>query len=83
MTQGLVLGKLLFIIFLNDLIFIVNSKYMNLTLFADETTVSITSNTVADAMLKFSLHFSSIIEWFKHYLLITNWEKNKIYVSGY
>ena len=67
--QGSVLGPLLFLIFINDLVNIVNSK---IKLFADDTCLYISVDDVAEAAATINSDLSSVEGWAKDWAVSFN-----------
>jgi len=76
--QGPVLGPLLFLIYINDLAFILR-KHANPILFADDTNVIISSSNENEFKNKLNLVINKIVNWCKTNSLTINIEKNSIY----
>ena len=67
--QGSVLGPLLFLIFINDMVDLVNS---NIKLFADDTSLYLTVDNPAHAAEIINSDLTSIDEWSKNWLITFN-----------
>ena len=77
--QGSVLGPLLFLIFINDLalslsLSLYDLKFLNV-LFADDTTISVSSDNIDAAISSMRKIFDKIIEWINNNQLIINFDK--------
>jgi len=72
--QGLILGPLFFLIYINDLPTIIN-KDNNTVLFADDTSVITTDTNKDDFNLHTSMLFNDINTWFNNNLLNLNFSK--------
>ena len=77
--QGSVLGPLLFNIYLNDLLWFIDSDVCN---YADDTTPFCCDNNLVN--LKSNLEKDSLnaIEWFKNNYMVLNTDKCKLLVAG-
>jgi hypothetical protein len=62
--QRSILGPLLFVLYVNDLLKIINDKTLPI-LFADDTSLLVTSSTHEDLCTNTSIAFHSINDWFK------------------
>ena len=76
--QGSVLGPLLFIIYINDLPNCL--KYCKCVLFADDTTVYLSSNNRNDLRTRINSDLSNLGEWFRSNKLSLNVEKTEYMV---
>jgi hypothetical protein len=72
--QGSVLGPLRFLVYINDLLTIIN-KDNNIVLFADETSIIITDTNKDDFTLHANNLFNDINSWFTNNLLTLNFCK--------
>ena len=72
--QGSILGPLLFLLYVNDLPKIINEKTVPI-LFADDTSVLVTSLNYNDLHVKINSALHSINEWFKVNQLSINFNK--------
>jgi hypothetical protein len=62
--QGSILGPLLFILYINDLLQIINDNTVRI-LFADNTSLLVTSSTHEDLCANTNTAFHSINDWYK------------------
>ena len=72
--QGLVLGPLLFLIYVNDLPKTVNGKTVHI-LFADDTSIIVKSHNLKDFRTNMLTDFNYVSKWFKVNLLSINVDK--------
>ena len=73
MLQGLILGPILFNIFLNDLIlWLKNSDLHN---FADDNTIVVPCNNLTSLCQTLEKESESAIDWFKNNSIIANTDK--------
>ena len=70
--QGSVLGPLFFLIFINDLAYIILTKCK---LFADDTTLYDADNDLITLITKFKKNLEALIDWCKFNKLDLNWSK--------
>jgi hypothetical protein len=69
--QGLILGPLLFLLYINDLPKTINNKTIPILL-ADDTSLLVTSPNLNDFQVNINTVFHCIHEWFKVNLLSIN-----------
>jgi hypothetical protein len=74
--QGSVLGPLLFVLFMNDIY--VNEENAKLTLFADDTSLSLVAKENEDLEVKVHTVSNLLVQWFKSNLLNLNIKKTNI-----
>ena len=78
--QGSILRPLLFTIYVNDLpCAITNSK---INLYADDTALTVTSNTKSDLEQQLNKTLSQVAQWFKSNKLSLNIQKSKVMCFG-
>ncbi len=78
--QGSILGPMLFLLYVNDL-----AEYLGgckTSLFADDTTVYCSSNSLVEIVLSLRLEASNIIQWLRANRLTLNVTKTKFMVLG-
>jgi hypothetical protein len=75
-AQGSILGPLLFLIFINDLAYLLDED--NCKMFADDTTTCYTNISLSSLFSNFNLSVVKIQEWCCHNRLDINWDKTKI-----
>ena len=73
-AQGSVLGPLLFLIFINDLVW---SSSLTSVLFADDTTVTDKGDCPIVLIDRFKRRLEPLLEWVKNNQLTINWGKTK------
>ena len=71
--QGSILGPLLFLIFINDLLFFLSDTQAKL--FADDTTLYRSGENLQDIMKDFRLILADLLEWCSKNRLDINWTK--------
>ena len=74
MPQGSVLGPLLFLVYINDLPKAIEHKALPI-LFADVTTILLTSPNIFQLQSDLNIVFEQINKWFKSNLLFLNLDK--------
>ena len=72
--QGSIFGPLLFIIFINDLIWCTN---LDSILFADDTSQYDSSDNLVSLLRNFLKKFNKTTDWINHNHLFMNWSKTK------
>lgn len=78
--QGSILGPLLFITYINDLPSVV--KNCDIQLYADDTLLFYSSNSIEDIESCLSADLSSIISWLDSNYLFLNYKKTKVMLTG-
>ena len=78
--QGSILGPLLFIVYINNLPFVVQS--CDIQLYADDTLLFFSSNSTAEIQTDLSEDLNNIISWLENNFLFLNYSKTKKMVVG-
>ncbi len=76
--QGSVLGPILFILFVNDLPSCVAGVNAKVSLFADDTSLSLRAKTPAELETVAFSETSSLMQWFQRNLLLLNSAKTQV-----
>ena len=61
--QGSVLGPPLFIMYVNDLFHIINEEQCKMIMYADDTVIYTSKDSLVDGCNKLDIHFSSVLDW--------------------
>ena len=77
MPQGSSLGPLLFLIYINDVINIVDEKLLNM--FADDTSILITGSNTSDVVTETNAKIKAIDDFFKAHATQINETKTSFY----
>lgn len=75
LPQGTALSVLLFILYINDIVYA--TKNAKVVMFADDTTLTITSNSLTEAMNLMNNELNNIFLWLSENKLMLNVEKTK------
>ena len=78
--QGSVLGPILFLIYINDIIH--SSNKLKFLLFADDTTIFIQGNNLADISLTLNTELQKVSKWIMCNKLTLNYDKSQFMVSS-
>ena len=78
--QGSVLGPLLFVLYISDIVQLVENHNLNIHLFADDVQVygSCVPAESSDLSIRLSLCLDSVIAWFKEHRLLLNSDKSEV-----
>ena len=79
-SQGSLLGPLLFIVYINDLPSVI--KHCKIQLYADDTLVYFSSSSINDIESKLSEDLESVINWLNSNFLFFNYSKTKVVFTG-
>ena len=74
--QGSILGPLLFILYINDLPSCL--QFSENLMYADETIIYFSGNSISDIEMKLSLDLMNISYWLKESKLFLNIKKNRL-----
>ena len=74
MPQGSTLGPLLFLLYVNDLPLVSNFKTI---LFADDTVLSLSANSMHELTTKVNQELESVDKWLKYNKLSLNYSKTQ------
>ena len=78
--QGTVLGPILFLIYVNDLSAFVKDVFI--TMYADDSSIVATGNSVAEASSNLNISLNKISQWFTRNRLLINASKSNVMVIG-
>ena len=78
--QGTVLGPILFLIYVNDLSAFVKDAFI--TMYADDSSIVATGNSVAEASSNLNMSLNKISQWFTRNRLLINASKSNVMVIG-
>ena len=80
-AQGSILGPILFLIYINDLILV--SSALKCIMFADDTNLFLTGNSIVDVERRMNEELVLINSWFKANLLWLNVKKTSYIIFGH
>jgi hypothetical protein len=78
--QGSILGPLLFILYVNDIIY--TSSILNFVLFADDTTILYSHKNLADKLNMVNIELQKVTNWFRANKLSINTAKTNYMIMG-